>query len=282
VKLDLVSRQSDIDWLNFPVKVWSISSHDIDRIQSGEGKAADRPPTKRPRVRRGTRPRGRYGALGLGIMRAQQLNTASAGLFRLQNRTGRRVATTAVGGPDWGSAWPPLRRYGEPNSRPSCGRPVREDGCFTAGEQEAMKTSITWSPAAGLNVMSVERREQAWTVTVDSRLPSFCPGCSAQSKSRHSSYWRTFRDLSAQGAPVIVLARLGRWRCRNQQCDRRIFTERVPGLAAPFARRTARLAGIVRLLRRFRRLTSILTIVRLRCRVRRSRIVALTLPRRRA
>jgi len=96
--------------------------------------------------------------------------------------------------------------------------------------------------------VSVEWREQAWTVTVDSRLPGFCPGCSAQSKSRHSSYWRTFRDLSAQGAPVIVLARLGRWRCRNQQCDRRIFTERVPALAAPFARRTARLAGIVRLL----------------------------------
>src|SRR6185312_4764253 len=50
-------------------------------------------------------------------------------------------------------------------------------------QQEAMKTSITWSPAAGLNVVSVEWREQAWTVTVDSRLPGFCPGCSAQSKS---------------------------------------------------------------------------------------------------
>src|ERR1700677_633536 len=116
------------------------------------------------------------------------------------------------------------------------------------GSKGAMKTSITWSPAAGLNVVSVERREQAWTVTVDSRQPTFCPGCGAQSKSRHSTYWRTLRDLSAQGAPVIVNARLGRWRCRNQLCDRRIFTERVPSLAAPFARRTARLAGIVRLL----------------------------------
>jgi hypothetical protein len=110
-------------------------------------------------------------------------------------------------------------------------------------QQGAMKTSITWSPAAGLNVVSVERREQAWTVTVDSRQPTFCPGCGAQSKSRHSTYWRTLWDLSAQGAPVIVNARLGRWRCRNQLCDRRIFTERVPSLAAPFARRTARLAG---------------------------------------
>jgi transposase len=45
-----------------------------------------------------------------------------------------------------------------------------------------------------------------------------------------------------------VNARLGRWRCRNQQCERRIFAERLPGLAAPFARRTARLAEIVRLL----------------------------------
>ena len=111
-----------------------------------------------------------------------------------------------------------------------------------------MKTSITWSPAAGLNVVSVERGEHAWTVTVENRQPTPCPGCGARSKSRHSTYWRTLRDLSAQGAPVVVNARLGRWRCRNQRCDRRIFTERVPNLAAPFARRTGRLAGIVRLL----------------------------------
>src|ERR1700734_2695540 len=115
-------------------------------------------------------------------------------------------------------------------------------------QQGAMKTSITWSPGAGLNVVGVERRERAWTVTVDSRQPTFCLGCGAQSKSRHSTYWRTLWDLSAQGAPVVVNARLGRWRCRNQLCDLRIFTERGPSLAAPFARRTARLAGIVRLL----------------------------------
>jgi transposase len=38
-----------------------------------------------------------------------------------------------------------------------------------------------------------------------------------------------------------------RWRCRNERCERRIFAERAPGLAAPFARRTVRLDGIVRL-----------------------------------
>jgi hypothetical protein len=55
------------------------------------------------------------------------------------------------------------------------------------------------------------------------------------------------RDLSAQGKPVIVQARSTRWRCRNHQCDRRIFAERRPRLATPFARWTTQLAGIVKL-----------------------------------
>jgi transposase len=111
-----------------------------------------------------------------------------------------------------------------------------------------MKTANTWSPAAGLNVVSVERRDQGWMVTLDNQRLTLCPRCGAQSNSRHSTYWRTFQDLSAQGTPVIIQARLGRWRCRNQHRDRRIFTERVPDLATPSARRTTRLAEIVRLL----------------------------------
>jgi transposase len=110
-----------------------------------------------------------------------------------------------------------------------------------------MKTSASLSPAPNLNVVGVQRRDQVWTVTVDSRQPVRCPGCGTQSKSRHSFYSRTLRDLSAQGATVVIDARLARWRCRNERCDRRIFTERLPGLAAPFARQTARLAEVVRL-----------------------------------
>ena len=115
-------------------------------------------------------------------------------------------------------------------------------------QQGGMKASTAWSPGAGLNVVSVERGDQAWTVTVDGRPPPACPRCGALSNSRHSTYLRTLRDLSAQGAPVIVRARLGRWRCRNPKCDQRIFAERMPGLAAPLSRRTTRLAEIVRLL----------------------------------
>ena len=110
-----------------------------------------------------------------------------------------------------------------------------------------METLASWSPVPELEVNSVERREPGWLVGVDSRESACCPECGTQSSSRHSSYLRTLQDLSTQGTPVAIQARVTRWRCRNEQCGRRIFAERLPTLAAPFARRTARFAGIVRL-----------------------------------
>lgn len=82
---------------------------------------------------------------------------------------------------------------------------------------------------------------------LDSRSPAACPDCSSVSNSRHSSYQRTIRDLPALATPVMIRARATRWRCRNTACERRIFAERLPHLAARFGRRTTRLAGIVRL-----------------------------------
>lgn len=39
-----------------------------------------------------------------------------------------------------------------------------------------------------------------------------------------------------------------RFFCRNSECKRRIFTERVPGVVAPYARRTTRLADLLTLI----------------------------------
>jgi transposase len=108
-----------------------------------------------------------------------------------------------------------------------------------------MRALATWSPAPYLNVSAVEREESRWLVTVYSREGACCPICGVQSSSRHSVYSRTLGDLSAQGTPVTIRARVGRWRCRNERCDRQIFAERLPGLAAPSARQTDRLAEIV-------------------------------------
>jgi hypothetical protein len=51
-----------------------------------------------------------------------------------------------------------------------------------------------------------------------------------------------------QGSPVMVRLQVGRWRCGNGRCARKIFTERVPELTVPFARRTNRLRDVVRLI----------------------------------
>ena len=110
-----------------------------------------------------------------------------------------------------------------------------------------MKKLAHWAPAPNLTIQTVERDETNWAVSLSGGDHAICPVCRVRSHSRHSSYRRTLRDLPAQGTPVEVWAQMTRWRCRNDRCERRIFAERIPGLAAPFARRTTRLAGIVRL-----------------------------------
>ena len=97
------------------------------------------------------------------------------------------------------------------------------------------------------------RDETNCAVSLSGGDHAICPVCRVRSHSRHSSYRRTLRDLPAQGTPVEVRAQMTRWRCRNDRCERRIFAERIPGLAAPFARRTTRLAGTSRCTRRRRR-----------------------------
>ena len=110
-----------------------------------------------------------------------------------------------------------------------------------------MEALAGWSPVPYLNVTKVERGNSRWLVMISGRDRAYCSLCGRQSRSRHSFYVRTLGDLFAQGTPVTIRVRVGRWRCRNERCDRQIFAERLPGLAGPSARQTDRLAEIVRL-----------------------------------
>jgi transposase len=53
------------------------------------------------------------------------------------------------------------------------------------------------------------------------------------------------RDLPWQGRQVEIHLQTRRFRCRNEQCEQRIFAERFPAVVAPRARETARLCEIV-------------------------------------
>ena len=91
------------------------------------------------------------------------------------------------------------------------------------------------------NVMQTER---GWVVEAEGVSSAACPDCGMASHSRHSRYWRQLRDLSMQGRSVTINLQLGRWRCRNSDCARQVFTERVSNVLIPHARQTNRLAEI--------------------------------------
>jgi transposase len=69
-----------------------------------------------------------------------------------------------------------------------------------------------------------------------------CPLCDTPARRIHSRYNRTLADLPWADYRVRLQLRVRKWFCHNPACVRRIFTERLPTLAAPWARCTLRLA----------------------------------------
>jgi len=92
----------------------------------------------------------------------------------------------------------------------------------------------------------VEKTQTGIIVRVRGKTPPQCPACSSCQVSYHSQYLRELRDLPGQGQPVRLHLRLRRFRCRNRQCERKIFAERLPGVVAPKARETERRCEVVR------------------------------------
>jgi transposase len=68
-----------------------------------------------------------------------------------------------------------------------------------------------------------------------------CPGCNVPAQHIHSHYTRTLADLPWSGYAITWQLRVRKLFCPTKQCPRRIFTERLPGLVTPWARRTLRL-----------------------------------------
>jgi transposase len=69
-----------------------------------------------------------------------------------------------------------------------------------------------------------------------------CPLCHVRTSRVHSRYTRTLADLPWGAYVVRVQLRVRKFFCDHPACPRQIFTERLPTVAAPWARRTLRLA----------------------------------------
>jgi transposase len=89
--------------------------------------------------------------------------------------------------------------------------------------------------------------EEAITIVARLTSPAMpCPVCAQLAIRVHSRARRTLCDVPAGGRTVRLSLQVRRFFCLVSACPRKTFTEQVPALAAPSARKTARLQDTLR------------------------------------
>jgi transposase len=71
-----------------------------------------------------------------------------------------------------------------------------------------------------------------------------CPLCGQTAQRVHSHYRRRLADVCWALVPVHIILHVRRFFCDSSDCPRHIFTERLPAVVEPYARRTTRLAKL--------------------------------------
>src|SRR5262245_14613766 len=97
-----------------------------------------------------------------------------------------------------------------------------------------------------LNIEKISFCSDEVRLVVKTRLlKSTCPSCGWQSAKVHSRYRRHLADLPWEGLPVRLILSVRKFFCLNPECSQRIFCERLPELAAPYAHQTLRFNELV-------------------------------------
>jgi len=105
-----------------------------------------------------------------------------------------------------------------------------------------MEVSSLLSLPEGLHVEWIGAQGADLSAEVVSLLPSSCcPLCAQASSQVHSRYQRMLRDVPCGGRKVVLHLSVRKFFCRNPDCARKIFTERLPTLVQPWAQVTTRL-----------------------------------------
>ncbi|BBC26681.1 ISL3 family transposase [Pseudanabaena sp. ABRG5-3] len=68
-----------------------------------------------------------------------------------------------------------------------------------------------------------------------------CPICANPTTRIHSRYERTLLDLPCANYSLTLVMQVSKFFCDNTECIRRVFTERIPEVSKPWARKTERL-----------------------------------------
>ena len=107
--------------------------------------------------------------------------------------------------------------------------------------QTAMRTSISFAVPEQLHIEALVFEGGGVTILASTcAAASACPVCGRPSRRVHSYYTRTVADLPWGGVPVRFRVRVRKFFCDDPGCARRIFAERLDGVAQRYARRMDR------------------------------------------
>jgi len=105
-----------------------------------------------------------------------------------------------------------------------------------------MPTTPLFPLPEGLELTSISQTTEELLVHVTShRASSPCPQCATPSSAVHSSYQRHPRDLPCVGRPIRLIFTVRKFFCRNPNCSRKVFAERLPDFIEASSRLTKRL-----------------------------------------
>jgi transposase len=97
-------------------------------------------------------------------------------------------------------------------------------------------------PSLCLEQVELDREQRSLTLSVSSiQCLAPCPVCGVAAARVHSRYERTLADLPCVTFRLTLVVQVSKFFCDNPHCRRRIFTERLPRIAVPWARKTMRL-----------------------------------------
>ena len=105
-----------------------------------------------------------------------------------------------------------------------------------------MPTTPLFPLPEGLEMTSISDTPEELLVRVTSyRASSPCPQCAMPSSAIHSSYQRHPRDLPCVGRPIRLVFTVRKFFCRNPNCSRKVFAERLPDFIETSSHLTKRL-----------------------------------------
>lgn len=104
-----------------------------------------------------------------------------------------------------------------------------------------MEWSVFLPLPQGLRMTEVCQGEASLLIQVVSeRVSADCPLCGQSSDAVHSRSRRQLKDVPCGGQAVCLQLTVHKFFCRNPQCPRKIFTERIPQFVKPWAQTTVR------------------------------------------